>query len=354
MSQVMRPIATALGLLLTLAATARAQGVDAKPADLSLARELFADATMLEARADWLAATAKLKRALTIKETPGLYYHLAHCEEQLGALVAAAADYARASELIREGAEAPDVEPLLPLAERRIESRLAKLELVVPPDVAAKAELDGRALPPSALGASVAVDPGAHRVLVRSPGRKDFAADLELGIGEHRTLKIFFTADPPGPAAAGPAKVRGDGAANAPRPDVARSEASWFGAREAVLFGEGAVTLAGLAVGVVSTFARRDATEHVGSAQLAVDAVAPSNLNACGTAMPAAPCGDLARAINDHQRAVTLQTIGFAGAAAGGLALGLTWALWPATRTRVGVELRPHEGKWSLAAGGTF
>jgi hypothetical protein len=350
----MRPFATAFGVFLTFAASARAQNADAKATDLALARELFSDATLLEARADWLAATAKLKRALVIKETPGLYYHLAHCEEQLGALVAAAADYARASELIRDGAKAPDVEPLLPLAERRIESRVAKLELVVPPGISATAELDGRLLPPSALGASVSVDPGAHRVVLRSPGRKDVTSSLELGVGEHRTLKVFYTPDPEAPPPPEVSPTRENTRPSARR-TVAHADApSWFGAREALLLGEGAVTLAGVAVGVVYTFARRDATERVGSAELAVDAEAPSNLNACGGRMPVASCGELSQAIDAHKRAVTLQAVGFAGAAVGGLALGLTWALWPSARTKLGFELRPHQGSLLLDAGGTF
>src|SRR3954470_2756065 len=119
-----------VGILLAVAWSSPLAAKEVSSAELATARRLFAEATALEASSDWNAAVGKLKSAVAIKETPGLRYHLAHCEEQLGALVAASFDYERAAELIRDGAPAPDVEPLLPLAQRRLDSRVAKLDIV--------------------------------------------------------------------------------------------------------------------------------------------------------------------------------------------------------------------------------
>jgi hypothetical protein len=355
MLAVMRPALTILALLLGAAASAHAESAEASPAEVALARELFADATLLEARADWLAATAKLKRAILLKETPGLYYHLAHCEEQLGALVAASQDYGRASELIRSGAVAPDVEPLLPLAERRIASRVAKLELVVPAGLVAVAELDGRELPPSALGASIPVDPGAHHVVLRAQGRPDFQADLALSSGEHRTLKVFFGADrQPVPPSGGPPSPQPVMKRIEPAPDARRDERSWFGAREGVMMGEAALALAGVGVGVGYAVARRGATEDVRRAQHQVDVSAPGDLGACSTSAPVPACAALARAIDDHQRAVILETAGFLAAGVAGAAFALTWTLWPSAPSTVAVQVGPHEGAMLLHVSGAL
>lgn len=310
-------------------------------AELSEARALFADATTLEGNGDYAAAARKLERAIGIKETPGLRYHLAHCEEQLGSLVAAIADYERASELIRAGAVAPDVEPLLPLASRRLDSRVARLEIVVPAELPSSAELDGVALPPSSLGAAVKVDPGPHRLLVRSPGQPDFVADLTLMTGERRTLKVFFAKSPP-PA---PAPV-------APVPPPRSPESGGFGGREVVLLGEGALTLTGLGLGVGFLVARGNAADRVAHAQSAVDQQAPGPSGCGGVPAPAA-CAELDRALDDHERASTLATASFVGAGVAAGALVLTWALWPSPRA---VSLTAHTSTAgvTVAATGEF
>ena len=52
------------------------------------------------ASSPWREAVAKLKRAVALKETPGLRYHLAFAEEQLGQLLAAHDDYRRADTIV--------------------------------------------------------------------------------------------------------------------------------------------------------------------------------------------------------------------------------------------------------------
>jgi hypothetical protein len=343
-------------LLLALAATARAHPAEPGAGDLALARELFADAAVLEARGDWQSATVKLKRALAIKETPGLHYHLAHCEEQLGAFVAAGRGYERASQLISEGAPAPDVEPLLPAAIRRVESRVAKLELVVPPGVTAAAELDGTTLPPSAVGASVRVDPGRHQLVVRSPGRREFRSELLLAFGEHRTLKIFFNPEapssppPPTPATHSPSLAPVD----RERREKKHDERGGFGAREGVLVSEAVVTLAGLGVGIGFAVARGRATERVQSAQRVLSTASDSSCNRESREVVPPACAELDEAIADHHRAAQIETAAFIGAGVAGAALALTWVLWPSSSYRVAMEVHPRARSTLLVAGGSF
>src|SRR5690349_9230742 len=81
-------------LLSSLVTIARAEP---SAAEIKTARQLFAEAESLRSKGDCRTAAEKLRLALQIKETPGLRFHLAHCEERLGQLVQADADYRRAS-----------------------------------------------------------------------------------------------------------------------------------------------------------------------------------------------------------------------------------------------------------------
>jgi hypothetical protein len=86
---------------------------EASAADRASARRLFEEATELESRREWSAATAKLGQALEIVETPGLRYHLAYCQEEQGLMVEALRNYERAQQMIAAGTKAPDVAELL-------------------------------------------------------------------------------------------------------------------------------------------------------------------------------------------------------------------------------------------------
>lgn len=320
-------------------------GAEPAPTELAEARSLFGQAVVLEGEGDYPAAAAKLELALAIKETPGLRYHLAHCQEQSGALVAAGTNYERASELIRRGAAAPDVEPLLPVAAHRLESRLAKLSLVLPARVDASVEVDGQAVGPAALGAPIDLDPGPHRVLVRSPGHADFRADLSFSSGEHRTVRVLFDSSGESPAVAPHASPP---ARTDHRP---KSPASSIDGRKLVLASEAVVTLVGLGLGVGFLAVRSNAADGAETAERDLDSLSGSS--GCASA-PVPACEELRRAIEEHQRATTVATASFIGAGVAAGALALTWALWPASSTTASLALRPQTAGIELRAGGAF
>src|SRR5882672_10460121 len=128
-----------IGLLAASAALCFALGVRADPsaADIASARRLFSEATALREAGQWSEAGAKLREAIAIKETPGLRFHLAHCEEQMGRLLAARDDYDRADALIREGAAASDVAALLEPARSALRERIPTLVVRAPSDARA-------------------------------------------------------------------------------------------------------------------------------------------------------------------------------------------------------------------------
>lgn len=320
----------------------------AEPSQIEVreARELFASAVSLESAGNYALAAQKLRAAVEIKDTPGLRYHLAHCEEQLGSFVPAASDYERAADLIRNGAAAPDVEPLLPAALERVDAHVAKLEIVVPSGVHAVAELDGNELPKAAFTRPVSIEPGQHRLRVVSAGHPEFTADLSFSRGELRTVRVLFEAAPaaaPAPSASEPAK-----------PAAAGEPSSRFGVRGAVLLGEAALVATGVGLGFGFLVARSHAAHRIDESQRAVDAASAGSQGACVTAPVPAACGDLEAAIADHDRYTKLMTASFVGAGVATGALAVTWALWPGSPRGVTLTVHPQAAGVQLLAGGSF
>jgi len=89
----------AWALLTALALRTSMTSADPLPTEIALARRLFADAKTAEDAKDWPTAASHLRDAISIKETSGLRFHLAYCEEQQGLLVESLVDYDRADDL---------------------------------------------------------------------------------------------------------------------------------------------------------------------------------------------------------------------------------------------------------------
>ena len=160
--------------------------------EIATARRLFAEATELRSAGKWSEAGSKLRDAISIKETAGLRFHLAHCEEQLGQLVSAARDYDRADELIRAGAKAEDVATLLAPARAALAERVPSLLVKIPPDARrASVSIDGTPMPPALLGKPMPLDPGPHTVEAAAADRTPFTIEVRLAEGEDRVVEEF-------------------------------------------------------------------------------------------------------------------------------------------------------------------
>jgi hypothetical protein len=123
--------------------------------------------------------------------------------------------------------------------------------------------------------------------------------------------------------------------------------------RTIALLGEGALTVSGLAVGIGFAVARSRAAHRITVLQTDVDTILPTvGASACGMPNRPVQCADLERAIDDHQRATALMTIGFVGAGVGLTAGVLTYVLWPGAAAEVSVALRPEGAR--ILVGGAF
>jgi tetratricopeptide (TPR) repeat protein len=293
--------------------------------EIEIARQHFAEAQRLEQEGAWQQASERLQKAIRIKETPGLRFHLAHALEQQGRLTDAAAELQRAAELIATGAAAQDVEALLEDAQRSLYARIPTITVLVGDSIESpQLELDGHVVDRQRASRPIAVDPGQHTLSVTAPGWIPMELVLDLSEGEARTVDARLL-----PVVRTPVRPR------APPPKSAAtpvSDRKSLRARRVTFVAEGAITLAGLGVGVYYKLDQRAAADRASWLGDVVDGIAGERRNACinpSETSLAATCENLQDAIASERRAKKIAIAGFAVAGAGAAALLSTWLLWP-------------------------
>ena len=156
----------------------------------------------------WAEAKSRFAEALAIRASAKVFFSLAQAEEHLGQVATAEGHYARALEASRVAGE-NDVALASEQARATIAPSVPHVQVVVivsgddprqvRRDLRATATIDGH---PVAVGAPVAVDPGAHSLAVSAPGMRDATANLAIGEGQQ--LDVPVRMDPstaPGPSA---------------------------------------------------------------------------------------------------------------------------------------------------------
>jgi len=333
---------------------------DPSPVEISLARQAFETAVRLESAQRWTEATQKLREALAVKDTPGLRFHIAHCETEQGLLVEAELDYGRASELIAKGAKAPDVQRLLAPASAALKPRVPRVSVELPSDVLAPvATIDGKVFSPSELALGVPLNPGHHALLVSASGRRTFRRSLELKEGEQPELHAELPpAAAPGPAQAAPPSVQAPPMTGSSYAEPTGTASKHSSTKLYLMLGESVLTVAGLAVGIGYKVVEASASDRVNTAQGRIDQATQGDVAACGGAPEltvSGACSDLHTAIDDHDRAASWSTVGFVSAGVGAAALVTTWIAYPDARVdAAGVALQPVVGLGRIGLLGRF
>jgi hypothetical protein len=316
-----------------------------------VARRLFEEGRTAEDAARWAEAAEKFRRATAIKDTPGLRFHLARCQEELGAFVEALLEYDRARELIDSGVRAADVEKLLAEARQRVRAKVAQLTLRLPSDVPnVSVELDGKALSASVLGVPMPINPGKHRVSAVAVGRARFFSELTLATGEVRQLPIEL----PIAATAAPAPARATTPAAA-SPQAARVDDTAVPTRTVVLIGEASLFAAALGTGIFFSVARSSANERYERANTTVLSQLDEGDDpdrACSR--PLEGCTELRDAGEDRTQAGRIAAGGFIAAGVSAAAFGLTYFLWPHAEAPIAVGATTRPGGASLEFSGRF
>src|SRR5437899_3305292 len=92
------PFALLVALATALGAPSAKATPEPTPTELGVARRLFDEGRTAEDAGRWREAADRFRRATAIKDTPGMRFHLARCEEEQGAFVEALVEYDRARE----------------------------------------------------------------------------------------------------------------------------------------------------------------------------------------------------------------------------------------------------------------
>jgi hypothetical protein len=319
-----------------------------------VARRLFEEGRAAEDAGRWREAADKFRKATAIKDTPGMRFHLARCEEEQGAFVEALVEYDRARELIDSGIRAADVEKLLADARERVRAKVALLTVRLPSGIEnVSVELDGKALSGSVLGVPMPINPGVHRVSAVAVGRTPFAQELALSTGEVRQLPVELPVATTVPAVP---SARPASSTVAPRADAAQSDDGAVPTRTIALVGEASLFAAGLGTGIVFSIAKSNATDRYGEANVLVLMSVAGGRDPDGKAcsMPRPGCAELDQAQKDHDRAAAFAAGGFIAAGVSAAAFGLTYWLWPRDSALPEVQASAAPGRAGVSISGHF
>lgn len=188
-----------LTLIFALATPSTAIAADkpAAQAAFDLGKQL-----MLESR--YPEACPKFEESLRLEPGVGTMLYLAACYEAVGRLASAWAEFRGAQALATRIAD-----PRAALARERadkLEPRLARLAIVVPPSLRAIAGLevkrDDALVGTAVFDAPIPVDPGPHRVVVTAPGRKFWSSDVNVAAQDTKAslrLPDSLEGEPRGP-----------------------------------------------------------------------------------------------------------------------------------------------------------
>jgi hypothetical protein len=187
------------GVLLAFAlalAASRSALADPTPTTLQAARDLFAKAEADEDAGRWSEALDKLRRAASVKITPGIRFHIALCEEKLNQLVAALADYVAADEQAHEQNNKDVIDAVAePLRALRI--RVPTLTIDVPTAAGVVVELDGKEIAAGLYGITMPVEPGLHHVRAIATGKRPFTTEVQMSEREAQTTVVKWVDAPP-------------------------------------------------------------------------------------------------------------------------------------------------------------
>lgn len=219
-----------------LALCSLASALSASPAFAgdAAAEALFRAGREAAERGDDATACARFEESHRIEPAAGTVLNLALCYERRGQIASAWQRLREAKERLTPGDER------IALVDSKIaalEARLPRLTLRVEPETSGQRVLrDGQELGAASLGVAVPVDPGEHRVQLRTPGSTPRVVTVAVAEGENKELVLE-----PGPSAANTA---------APVPAPAPASAGNSGRTAGFIIG--GVGLAGIATSLVA------------------------------------------------------------------------------------------------------
>jgi hypothetical protein len=208
--------------------------------DAALAEQLFRDGLALVDQGKPVLACDKFEASMATEPSGGAALNLGRCNEEQGKTATAWAFYQRAATLFRAGRE-PDRHAFAAEQVARLESALIRLTITAPNVEGLEVTRNGVAVPGTALGTPLPVDPGEQVLEARAPGHETVKLVVQITADDSVTL-------PPLPVRAEPERAGQPGEDTGVDPLVLSG---------GILLGLGAV--AGVAGGVIGATVLGDA-----------------------------------------------------------------------------------------------
>jgi len=165
---------------LAVPSAAHAQGVSAN--DAAAAEKLFAEGRKLMAAKKYAEACPKFEGAMRLDPGMGTLFNLSDCYEQTGRTASAWSGF-RDVAAQAKAANLPDREQAARDRAAALEPKLAKVRIVVPPELAGAAltiTRDGSQVPSALVGTGIPLDPGPHTIRVAAEGKEPFETQITL------------------------------------------------------------------------------------------------------------------------------------------------------------------------------
>jgi len=202
---------------------------------------------------DYVTALDRFQRAEALYGVPSIAIMTARCLARVGRLVEAVDKYESTLRVPLDATAPEAFHKAVADAKVEVESvraRVARLELRLPLNAPGEVEvkLDGKVVPRALLGVSTPVDPGAHQISARAPGRDPFNETVSLAEGASQSVELAVRE--PKPAAARTPAARAP--AFAPSPSVERDRGGASGLGIAFLSVGGVALAVGAVTGVVA------------------------------------------------------------------------------------------------------
>jgi hypothetical protein len=184
----------ALGLVAGTILVTAADRARAEPGDLVVAEALFRDGKELLAKKDYARACVKLGESFRRDPATGTLLALAMCHEREGKIASAWGEYVDVA--VRSKVESrPDREKAARVKASELEPAVSRLKVILSEEAAGIPGLvikyNGVVIGAAILGTALPVDGGMQSVEVSAPGKKPWAAKIEMaGTGDRRTIRV--------------------------------------------------------------------------------------------------------------------------------------------------------------------
>jgi hypothetical protein len=277
-----RGLTAAALLIAVLAGTSVASA--APPDDRAAARQHWNQAEELKKKGKLAEACQHLEEVERLDPKLPTLMELAECNERLGKLVEAQAQWALARDRAKHD-EKPQSKARAETRLAAVEKRVAHLTLQLAAGAPAGAQVlrDDVAVEPASLASALPMNPGDHVIVVKLAGHDDAKYAVKLAPGDNQTLAIAAgpvagaqTASSPSPPPPPPTPVAPPSALAPPvvaqptKPDVQPSTGWWSGQRTAgVIFGSVGVAAIGLGSALCVTSKSDDQGLVLGAISLA-------------------------------------------------------------------------------------